>query len=439
MIRSANLSYLICCAGSIIFLFGFSRGETQKKSERMFFYMILSSAVMFAANAADSFYNPNRTGVVEILLQMFIYLGFYSLLFFYTYYLVEIIREQKRKETAAVYRNSKGAQSGVLKERMLKSVIYSTGILCFASSVLWINSIFTGSVVHLQGEIYTQGPLYLLGQAGGLLIVLSEIILLLLFRREIGIRSTLILITLPLIPIFGAVFEMLFPGPSVRSQCIFLSILIIFTYYHKVTQLELERNESALLKSRIELMTGRMQPHYLYNVLSTIYYLCEEDPLKAQEAIGIFSEYLRDVLIVLQSQEPVTLAWEREELYHYLTLEKLRFGDRLKIEYESNVDESKILVPPLSVQPLVENAIRHGMEKQDGCVRIRIESRLIAGNPDKIQILVKDDGVGYEPDRVQYGEGLLNVQERLRMQCGGTLNIRSSLGEGTVAEILLPQ
>lgn len=440
MIRSANLSYLICCAGSIIFLFGFSRGETQKKSERMFFYMILSSAVMFAANAADSFYNPNRTGVVEILLQMFIYLGFYSLLFFYTYYLVEIIREQKRKETAAAaYRNSRGTQAVVLKERMLQNVVYSTGILCFASSVLWINSIFTGIVVRLQGEIYTPGPLYLLGQAGGLIIVLSEVVLLLLFRREIGIRSTLILITLPLIPILGAVFEMLFPGPSVRSQCIFLSILIIFTYYHKVTQWELERNESALLKSRIELMTGRMQPHYLYNVLSTIYYLCEEDPLKAQEAIGIFSEYLRDVLIVLQSQEPVTLAWEREELYHYLTLEKLRFGDRLKIEYESNVDESKILVPPLSVQPLVENAIRHGMEKQDGCVRIRIESRLIAGNPDKIQIFVKDDGVGYEPDQVQYGEGLLNVQERLRMQCGGTLNIRSSIGEGTVAEILLPQ
>ena len=56
-----------------------------------------------------------------------------------------------------------------------------------------------------------------------------------------------------------------------------------------------------------------------------------------------------------------------------------------------------------------------------------------------MHILVKDDGIGYEPDQVRYGEGLLNVQERLRMQCGGTLNIRSSIGEGTVAEILLPQ
>ena len=114
----------------------------------------------------------------------------------------------------------------------------------------------------------------------------------------------------------------------------------------------------------------------------------------------------------------------------------MRFGDRLKIEYEENVDESKVLVPPLSVQPLVENAIRHGMEKKRGCVRIRVESHLLPGGI--AQILVKDDGVGYETQQVSYGEGILNVKERLRMQCGGSLSIKSSVGEGTTAEIRVP-
>ena len=235
--------------------------------------------------------------------------------------------------------------------------------------------------------------------------------------------------------------------------------MIIYTYYYQETSLELERKESALLKSKVDLMTGRMQPHYLYNVLSTIYYLCEEDPMKAQEAVGIFSDYLRDVLEVLQRQEPVTLTWERKEVRNYVRLEKMRFGDRLQISYLSELNEEEILVPPLSIQPLVENAIRHGMHTTDGSVRIRLEARIISADPDsgtgseknsagkkmltraskrEVQILVMDDGVGYESDQVSYGEGLLNVQERLRMQCGGTLNVRSNVGEGTVAEIRLP-
>ena len=438
MIRIGNLSNVICCAGSVIFLFGFNAREFQKKKERMFFYLVFSAAVMFGANVADSYFNPDYISFFEILFQIFIFLGFYSLLFFYTAYLVEIIREQRQKESEGGYISGSG--NAVNREkadnRRVQSVMYTNAVLCLFSAVLWIVSVFTGNVVQMAGVYYSPGPLYMLGQAGGFLVVLNNVILLFFYRKSIGRKATLILATLPMIPLVAAVFEMLFSMPSIRSQCIFLSILLIFTYYHKETEVELERNESALLKSRVDLMTGRMQPHYLYNVLSSIYYLCEEDPIKAQEAVGLFSEYLRDVLEALQRQEPVALTWERQALRYYLKLEKMRFGERLKIEYEENVDESKVLVPPLSVQPLVENAIRHGMKKQRGCVKIRVESHLLPGGI--VQILVKDDGVGYETQQVSYGEGILNVKERLRMQCGGSLSIKSSVGEGTTAEIRVP-
>ncbi|MBQ9062057.1 MAG: histidine kinase [Eubacterium sp.] len=441
MIRIGNLSNVICCAGAVIFLFGFNASEFQKKKDQMFFYMILSAAVMFGANVADSYYNPDFPSLLEKLFQIFIFFGFYALLFFYTAYLVEIIRDQMQNEAESGQRHGSvtAADPGKSGHPVLYRFLFGNAVLCLVSFILWTVSVFTGVVVQMNGTAYSAGPLYLPGQAGGFIIVLGNVILLMIYRDVIGRRATLILATLPMIPLIAAVFEMIFPGPSIRGQCIFLSILIIFTFYHKETERELERRETALLKNRVELMTGRMQPHYLYNVLSTIYYLCEEDPIKAQEAVGLFSEYLRDVLDALQRQEPVTLSWERQALQYYLKLEKMRFGERLQIEYEGNVDEATVFVPPLSVQPLVENAIRHGMEKQSGCVKIKIESRVLPGNPDQVQIFVRDDGVGYEPDQVRYGEGILNVQERLRMQCGGTLQIKSSPGEGTVAEILLPQ
>ena len=436
MIIIGSMSHVICCAGSLIFLLGFNRRSLQNRKDRQFFCMLLAAAVMFAANTADSFYNPQPENLVEFILQAITFIGFYFLLFYYTRYLSEIIRP-----------------------KAYRILDFATGSMCVLSAVLWIISIFNGSVVQISGEYVTPGPLYLLGQMGGFLIILNDIFLLVFYRKVIGIRSAAILATLPLIPLIAAVFEMLFSGPSVRSQFIFLSIMIIYTYYYQETSLELERKESALLKSKVDLMTGRMQPHYLYNVLSTIYYLCEEDPMKAQEAVGIFSDYLRDVLEVLQRQEPVTLAWERKEVRNYVRLEKMRFGDRLQISYLSELNEEEILVPPLSIQPLVENAIRHGMHTTDGSVRIRLEARIISADPDsgtgseknsagkkmltcaskrEVQILVMDDGVGYESDQVSYGEGLLNVQERLRMQCSGTLNVRSIVGEGTVAEIRLP-
>ena len=284
-----------------------------------------------------------------MLFQVLTYVGYYLLLFFYTLYIVEVINSsaasavQNRKKTDA----AESSQKKALRENAARIVVWSVVILCWLSAVLWISSIFNGMVIDMRGAEFTRGRYYLLGQMGGLLIVLIDIFLLVVHWKLIGLKSAVVLATLPLLPLAAALIELRTSGQVVRVQFIFLSMVIIYTYYHQDTERELERTENALLKSRIEMMTGRMQPHYLYNVLSTIYYLCDDDAGKAQKAVGFFSEYLRNVLETLQRQEPVTLSWERSELRNYLSLEKMRFGDRLRVEYESSVEESQVMLPPL--------------------------------------------------------------------------------------------
>ena len=200
---------------------------------------------------------------------------------------------------------------------------------------------------------------------------------------------------------------------------------------------ELAEKERRQTELRTAIMLSQIQPHFLYNALNAISSLCEMNSLQARDAIDSFARYLRMNMNSLESCKLVPFSEELEHTRTYLNIEKLRFGEDLQIVYEIGCDDFRL--PPLCVQPLAENAVKHGMQNADS-VTVTICTRR---EGSAVHITVRDNGAGFIPGTLpEDGRehiGIENVRARLAAFCGGTLTVHSRPGEGTTAEIILPE
>lgn len=193
-----------------------------------------------------------------------------------------------------------------------------------------------------------------------------------------------------------------------------------------------------LEQSRIAVMISQIQPHFLYNSLTSVMDLCDRDPKQAKAAIADFSDYLRGNLASLKTVDLISFRTELAHIEKYLRLEKLRFQDELEVAYD--IQTQDFMLPALSVQPLIENAVKHGLGKKIGggtvCIHtIETESEYI--------IRIMDNGIGFVED--EYADagtthvGIENTRKRLEMMISARLEIESKKGEGTTASILIPK
>ena len=203
---------------------------------------------------------------------------------------------------------------------------------------------------------------------------------------------------------------------------------------------ELERQrtqlEAELKENRISIMLSQIQPHFIYNTLGTIERMCLKDPEKAFQLVRNFSLYLRGNFSELDSVAPIRFADELKHVEYYVNIEKVRFPD-MTIEY--NVETTEFVLPALSVQPLVENAIKHGLMRLEsgGTVVIRSYETDI-----HFCVEVKDDGVGFDtnlPIEEKKHVGLRNIRGRLKAMVNGELVVESQIGAGTRAVIMIPK
>ena len=193
-----------------------------------------------------------------------------------------------------------------------------------------------------------------------------------------------------------------------------------------------------LQESRISIMLSQMQPHFISNTLNTIYHLCDIDPDKARSTISSFSTYLRNNMDNLGQSDLIPLEKELSFVNTYLDIEKVRFDDELLIYFDIGVSNFK--VPVLTVQPIVENAVKHGTSKKEGVSHLYIST---AENEDSYEIKIRDTGVGFDIEKsLDDGRkhlGIVNVRQRLEALCNGTLTVESTPGVGTVALIKIPK
>jgi len=201
---------------------------------------------------------------------------------------------------------------------------------------------------------------------------------------------------------------------------------------------ELARKEMELTNNRVALMVSQIQPHFLYNTLSSIARLCTENPEQARKVAMDFSSYFRENLRSLNSDKPIPFLQELEHTETYLNIELARFPDTLHVDY--NICAEDFFIPALTLQPIVENAVKHGITRKEGGGNLYIESFELV---DAFEVTVTDDGVGFEVSE-QSGEeeghiGINSVRQRLMSQCQGALIFKSQPGEGTVVTIYLPK
>ena len=194
--------------------------------------------------------------------------------------------------------------------------------------------------------------------------------------------------------------------------------------------------KAELAKSRIATLISQIQPHFIYNTLGTIEQLCITEPEAASKLVRNFSLYLRGNFSELDNVKPIRFSQEMNHVKNYTDIEQVRFPD-MTIQYDLRSVE--FLLPALSVQPLVENAIKHGLMglEKGGIVTITAYE-----TKDSYVVEVTDDGVGFDI-KSGYDEskhvGIKNIRERIRAMCDGTLTIESKIGSGTKATIKIPK
>ncbi len=201
---------------------------------------------------------------------------------------------------------------------------------------------------------------------------------------------------------------------SWQMYCGLVGILYAFKYYNRLltSQLQLERVEKSLLESRLNALRLQLEPHFLFNALNAISSEVASDPALARDMIGDLGALLRHSLDCKDKAE-ITLAQELAVLEHYLAIQRVRFGDRIAIEIKAEPRTLPAMVPSMLLQPLVENAIRHGIEGQLSGGKITISASR-AG--EQLRLFVRDDGVGLPPDwriEASTGLGVRVVRERL--------------------------
>lgn len=201
---------------------------------------------------------------------------------------------------------------------------------------------------------------------------------------------------------------------------------------------EKQAMEMKLQESQISIMLSQIQPHFLYNTLNSIYQLCESNPMRARSMVNFFAEYLRNNLSSLEEPGLISFETELSHIKTYLEIEKIRFEDTLEIEYDIQCDAFSL--PVLTVQPIVENAVKHGTSKKRGGGKVLISTR---EDGENYIIRVSDTGVGFDPSQPKNDGkshvGIENVKQRLSNMCAGSLTIESEVGVGTLATIRIPK
>jgi signal transduction histidine kinase len=213
-----------------------------------------------------------------------------------------------------------------------------------------------------------------------------------------------------------------------------LAQAIDLTRRQRQTEAEAARLRAEFAEARLGRLTDQLQPHFLFNSLQAISTLLHRDPIRADEVLGHLSLVLRGALD--RGDRPiVSLAEELELVRPYLDLVQARFGDRLAIDVDVSPELLSLSVPPLFLQPLVENAVEHGVERSDGPARIRIEGRR---EVDSLRLSVLDNGPGPSTDR--RGIGLRNTRDRIVHLFGpaATIELTSVETGGAEARIRLP-
>ena len=256
-------------------------------------------------------------------------------------------------------------------------------------------------------------------------------------RRNKFSRKYFVAFLIHLLPLYVSVFLSNIIAENLMLVTLGLSIsmlsLFVIILYDQIEQYLGQQREIANQKANI--MVLQMRPHFIYNAMMSIYYLCAKDSKKAQQVTLDFTTYLRKNFTAIASEDTISFSDELEHTRAYLAIEQVQFGDDLLVEYD--ISHENFRLPPITLQPIVENAVKHGMDPENAPLYIKIST---CETKFGSEIVVEDDGTGFSfsNDDFEPHTALANIKKRLEIMCGGKMTIRPRAGGGTVVTVSIP-
>ena len=366
----------------------------------------------------------DRTGYIYAMVSRVIFFSQAFLSSFLTVLIIVFLFYQSRETVP--YR------SPLLRAAFLLWLVY----VC-----LLIGNQFTGFIFRVDDlNRYTRGPWFWAQMTLPLLIMLIYIVILWQRRKRLSWKLQFAFTCYAVIPILGMIIQSVLFGVHLIALTIVVGTLVL---YNQIVSDQMERyirsvEENAQLK--VDILLAQIQPHFMFNSLTTIQHLCRKNPEMAGKAVGDFAAFLRHNMDSLTVDKPIPFQKELKHVQNYLDLQKMRFGEELQIVYD--LPFMDFCIPTLTVQPIVENAVTYGVRKSEsGTGTVTIRSRECS---DHIELIVEDDGPGFTQNPTPGNEGrshtgIRNVRERLQRISGGQLVIDSIPGKGTIVTFLLPK
>lgn len=419
MENNAVFNATVCLIGFLILLVHIVNTlikKNRRKDENALLYFLLFTALHFATYFAFTFIRSTYTSDAFVK-------GFYT--FFYIANNIEVF-------LLFIYMQ----QYVEIKPKTAKTlqIINISVLLVFI--ILDIINIFVPMFFYAENGVYIRKPTMFLSQ-GYQFLMLAIVFFVTALHKKLPPREKVAFACYCLLPLIAIIFQNVFKGYAIAYLSIIIATEVLFFFLNVEKNLKLAKEEEKLKDAQIRIMLSQIQPHFIYNSLSSISTLIQIDPDKAQKALDDFTEYLRLNLSSITESRLIPFEDELRHIKTFVALEELRFPKRVKVIYE--LDLTDFYVPPLSIQPLVENAIKHGILKkiEGGVVRIKTYEK-----EDGIVVQVEDDGVGFNMSDIDFSSnrhfGLQNIEYRISKSCGGELHIESEINKGTKATALFP-
>ena len=385
----------------------------KRKDEKNMLIFIVFTIVHFATYLTFTFIKINYTSnpLVISFYTTFYIMNNIELLLLFNYTLSYISLKKKTKDIASLINVS----------------------LFVVFVLLDITNIFNKMFFHAENGDYTRSKMMILSQ-GYQLVAFALVFLLTAFNRKLKITEKVAFAVYCLLPFIAIIIQNLMAGYAVAYLSIIIAIEILFLFVNVKKNIELANEAKRTKEAEVKLMVSQIQPHFIYNTLSSISTLIKIDPEKAQKGLDAFTEYLRANLTSINETGLTSFENELKHIETYLSLEKMRFDERLNVSLDIKVKD--FLVPPLTIQPIVENAVKHGILKkiEGGTINIKTYE-----DEDAFYVEVNDDGVGFDVNDTSWKNkdhvGINNVNYRLSTMCRGELIINSEVDKGTTAVV----
>lgn len=326
--------------------------------------------------------------------------------------------------------------TSAVKNKKTNYKIRAVFLLAVIGMFLVILTQFTGLYYSFDSQnFYHRNQWYFLSLLIPMLGMLLDCSLIIQYRKNITKRVMVALLSYIVLPFVAAIILLFYYGISLINIAISISMIEIFVEAMVEQSQMLAEQTKELTESRISSMKSQIRTHFIFNVLGSISGYCKINPQKADEQLARFSRYLRRNMRFMEEQGMIDFLEEVRQVEDYVALEQMRFEDM--IEFGEDLEYTDFKIPPLTVQPLVENAIKHGLVEHDRAGSVCLFTRK---ENDNIVIEVVDDGYGFEVEELEKDEsiGIRNVRYRLEHLAGATLQMESKPGDGSKAIISIP-